>query len=175
MAAGLAAAGLNALLRYQAGVTLETVPCTAFDDALLQELYSLSNSLLNEEYAHFALHARSNHVVHIFRSATSGQLVGFQFWKCSPSLYSPDVAIIRGGKLRIAHAARGHGLHLASNLLFIATQKAQQPSRRLLRLSAASSFGFAALAPSVAMLPISWEYNLHAVSNLLQAQRSERV
>ena len=97
----------NAVLVRRAGVTVQEIPACDFSDALLDELYDLANALSNESKPHFRVHAHTTNLVHVFRAVGDGQLVGFQFWKCHRSVYDPEVSVIRGGKLRIAHAARG--------------------------------------------------------------------
>jgi hypothetical protein len=73
-------------------------------------------------------------------------VVGFQFWRCRPSLLDPSYHVIRGGKLRLHPSCRRRGLHLLSNVLFAAQRKVAHPTTPLLRISIASVLGFAALS-----------------------------
>ncbi|WP_437614236.1 hypothetical protein WMF20_14915 [Sorangium sp. So ce834] len=122
---------LNLLLQLsprRPAVRVETIERRDFDDQRLRELHALSNALMAERFEHFCVHARTDDVVHVFRRADTGAIVGFQFWKTAP-LGLPRSRAIVGGKLRIPPDFRTRGLHLSSGLLSMTRAVA----RKLLR------------------------------------------
>ncbi|WP_437552436.1 hypothetical protein WME97_14190 [Sorangium sp. So ce367] len=143
---------LNVLLRLsplRPAVRLETVERRDFTEPRLRELHALSNALMAEDFGHFCVHAKTNDVVHVFRRADTGAIVGFQFWKTAP-LALPRSRAIVGGKLRISPDFRTRGLHLVSGLLFLIETKRRAPRTRLYRLSIASLFGFVSITEALA-------------------------
>ncbi|WP_438019732.1 hypothetical protein WMF18_11985 [Sorangium sp. So ce315] len=147
---------VNLLLRLsplRPGVRLEVVRRRDFTDDRLRELHALSNALMAEDFDHFRVHAHTNHVVHVFRRADTGAIVGFQFWKTAPLSLPRSLAIV-GGKLRIAPEFRTRGLHLVSGLVFLLDTKRRAPRTRLYRISIASLFGFVSITEALA------EYNI---------------
>ncbi|WP_433935776.1 hypothetical protein AB3662_13720 [Sorangium cellulosum] len=143
---------LNLLLRLsplRPSVRVEVLRRSDFTDPRLRELHALSNALMAEDFDHFRVHAHTNDVVHVFRRADTGAIVGFQFWKTAPLALPRSLAIV-GGKLRIAPEFRTRGLHLVSGLLFLIDTKRRAPRARLYRLSIASLFGFVAITEALA-------------------------
>lgn len=128
---------------------IRRVPRSAFTPALLADLHRLSDRLMREEFEHFAAHARTNDIVHVFERADTDETVGFQFWRTAP-IDLPRARVVIGGKLRILPEFRGRALHLRSGLRFLVEQKLRHPCARHYRLSLASVFGFAAIAPALA-------------------------
>lgn len=143
---------VNLLLRLsplRPCVLLEVVRRRDFTDERLRELHALSSALMAEDFDHFRVHARTNHVVHVFRRADTGAIVGFQFWKTAPLALPRSLAIV-GGKLRIAPELRARGLHLVSGLVFLLDTKRRAPRARLYRISIASLFGFVSITEALA-------------------------
>ncbi|XYI01377.1 hypothetical protein ACMHYB_17140 [Sorangium sp. So ce1128] len=143
---------LNLLLRLsplRPAVRLEVLRRRDFTEPRLRELHALSTALMAEDFEHFRVHAATNDVVHVFRRADTGAIVGFQFWKTAPLTLPRSLAIV-GGKLRIAPAFRTRGLHLVSGLLFLLDTKRRAPRTRLYRLSIASLFGFVSITEALA-------------------------
>ncbi len=108
----------------------------------------MAHGLMAEDQELFDTHAYTNDVVHVFRRVDSDELVGFQFWRTAP-MTLPGCRAILGGKLRIAPAVRGRGLHLLSGLLFFLQSKRRRPLTRFYRLSIASLFGFVSITESL--------------------------
>ncbi|WP_437680703.1 hypothetical protein [Sorangium sp. So ce131] len=143
---------LNLLLRlspHRPAVRLEVLRRRDFTEGRLRELHALSNALMAEEFDHFRVHAETNDVVHVFRRADTGAIVGFQFWKTAPIALPRSRAIV-GGKLRISPDFRSRGLHLVSGLLFMLDAKRRAPRTRFYRLSIASLFGFVSITEALA-------------------------
>jgi len=128
---------------------LRSIPRRAFDDALLGRLHALANRLLAEDAAHFAVHARTNDVVHVFERGDTGDLVGFQFWRTA-AIDLPHARAIVGGKLRVDPAFRNRALHLRSGLRFYVECRLRAPTVRFYRLSIASLFGFVSITSALA-------------------------
>jgi hypothetical protein len=101
-----------------------------------------------EDLEHFRVHALSNALVHVFRRADTGSIIGFQFWKTAP-IGLPRGRIILGGKLRILPEFRNRGLHLLSGLTFFLQEKLRHPRSRHYRLSIASLFGFVSITEAL--------------------------
>ncbi|MFC9769611.1 hypothetical protein [Rhodococcus jostii] len=151
---------VNILLRTARAkprVRIEVVRREDFTDSQRDELHALSNALAAEDAAHFAVHAASNEVVHIFRRIDTGQIVGFQFWTTRP-VDLPRSRMIVGGKLRVLPEFRNRGVHLLSGLAFYLQQQIRHPCTRYYRLSLASMFGFVSLTQALA------EYHLFDVA-----------
>ena len=143
---------LDLLLRLSSlrpAVRLETLWRSDFTEPRIRELYALASSLMAEELDHFRVHAETNDLVHVFRRADTGAVVGFQFWKTAP-IGLPRSRAIVGGKLRIVPEFRGRGLHLISGLLFFLAVKRKDPLTRFYRLGIASVFGFASITEALA-------------------------
>lgn len=134
--------------RRQPGVRMETVWRQDFTDARIEALHRMACGLMAEDLAHFCVHASTNDVVHIFRRADTGELVGFQFWRTAP-MALPGCRVILGGKLRILPGFRGRSLHLLSGLLFYLQNRARHPLTRYYRLSIASLFGFVSITEAL--------------------------
>ena len=128
---------------------MQTILCRDITEAELRELHAMSNELLAEDLAHFRVHAGANDLVHIFRDADSGKIVGFQFWQTAP-IRLPASRVILGGKLRIRPEFRNRGLHLLSGLMFYLQNKIRSPWTRYYRLSIASLFGFVSITEALA-------------------------
>jgi hypothetical protein len=126
------------------GFRLERLERSTFDDLTLTPLYELANTLMRESYAHFALHARTNDELYVFRRKRTNELVGFQFWRVIPGRSATERFVL-GGKLRVRAEARRHGLHLAAGLLVLLEQAHRFPSAQISRLSIASLFGFVSI------------------------------
>lgn len=138
------------LLERAAGnYLLERRPRASFDEALLRSLHELAHALMAEPYEHFAVHAHTNDEVHVFRRRSSGELAGFQFWRCIDGS-EPGQRIVLGGKLRMQPADRRRGLHLLSNLSVLIEQQQAFPRAQIVRLSVASLFGFCSIARRLA-------------------------
>lgn len=129
--------------------SIRSIPRRRFTPALIGELHALSNRMMREELEHFARHAHTNDVVHVFERADSGALVGFQFWKTVP-VELPRARVIVGGKLRVLPEYRRQALHLRSGLRFYARAQLGRPLTRFYRLSLASIFGFTSIASALA-------------------------
>ena len=145
-------AALDLLLRASAvrpAVRMETIRREDLTDADLRELHALANRLMAEDLAHFRVHAGSNDLVHVFRRADTGEVVGFQFWRTAP-IALPHSRVILGGKLRIRPELRNYGLHLLSGLVFYLQNKLRHPGTRYYRLSVASVFGFVSITEALA-------------------------
>ena len=125
------------------------MPRRAFSPALIQSLHALANRLLAEDAAHFAVHAETNDVVHVYERRDTGEPVGFQFWRTAPMELPGSRALI-GGKLRIDPAFRRRALHLRSGLRFYLETQLRHPRTRFYRLSLASMFGFVSIASALA-------------------------
>ncbi len=147
--AELFATGLLAASRRGVRVRMESVRRPEFTDQRLRELHAMANRLAAEEFDHFAVHARTNEVVHVFRRADTGEIVGFQFWGSMPAS-RPGGRIITGGKLRMDPAFRNRGLHLVSGLIFLLQHRIRHPRTRYYRASLASLFGFVSLTGAIA-------------------------
>jgi hypothetical protein len=126
-----------------------SVPRRAFTPALLASLHGLANRLLAEDAAHFAVHAETNDVVHVYERVDTGEPVGFQFWRTA-ELALPGSRALIGGKLRIDPAFRRSALHLRSGLRFYAECQLRHPRTRFYRLSLASMFGFVSITSALA-------------------------
>jgi hypothetical protein len=113
------------------------------------ELYGLASGLAAEDAEHFAVHADANEVVHIFRRADTGRIVGFQFWSTLP-VDLPRSRLIAGGKLRVVPEFRNRGLHLLSGLTFFLQNQLLRPRTRFYRVSLASIFGFVSITQALA-------------------------
>lgn len=109
----------------------------------------MANRLMAEDLAHFRVHAEANDLVHVFRRADTGEVVGFQFWQTAP-IALPRSRVILGGKVRIRPEYRNHGLHLLSGLVFYLQTKLRDPRTRYYRLSIASLFGFVSITEALA-------------------------
>ncbi len=72
------------LPRHSPAVTLESVRKESYSEALIQELHAVSSSLMAESLEHFHVHALANDLVHVFRRADTGRIIGFQFWRTAP-------------------------------------------------------------------------------------------
>lgn len=145
-------AALDLLLRASAvrpRVRMETVQREDLTDADVRELHAMANQLMAEDLAHFRVHAGANDLVHVFRRADTGEVVGFQFWRTGP-IALPRSRVIIGGKLRIRPELRNHGLHLLSGLVFYLQNKLRDPGTRYYRLSLASLFGFVSITEALA-------------------------
>ena len=143
---------LNLLLRLSSlrpPVRMQTILCRDLTPAATGELFAMSNRLMAEDLDHFRVHAEANDLVHIFRRADTGEIVGFQFWRTAP-LDRPGRLIILGGKLRIEPAFRRHGLHLVSGLAFYLQNQIRAPRTQYYRLSIASLFGFVSITEALA-------------------------
>ncbi len=130
------------------GLSLEVVLREHFTDALLAPLYQLSNAFMAEPFEHFLHHARTNDQLHIFRRV-AGQLVGFQLWRAFAGR-SAGERFVLGGKLRILPEARRQGLHLASGLSVLLSERQRFPEAAITRLGVASLFGFVSIVRRVA-------------------------
>ena len=126
-----------------------SVPRRAFTPALLAALHGLANRLLAEDAAHFAVHAETNDVVHVYERTDTGEPVGFQFWRTA-ELALPRSRALIGGKLRIDPAFRRRALHLRSGLRFYLENQLRHPRTRFYRLSLASMFGFVSITSALA-------------------------
>src|SRR4051812_29843270 len=126
-----------------------SVPRRAFTPALLDSLHALANRLMSEDAAHFAVHAETNDVVHVYERIDTGEPVGFQFWRTA-ALDLPRSRALIGGKLRIDPAFRRRALHLRSGLRFYVEQQLRHPATRFYRLSLASLFGFVSITSALA-------------------------
>src|SRR5690348_14058713 len=81
------AAALNLLLRastVRRVVRMETVRREELTEAGIRELHAMSNRFMVEDFDHFRVHAEANDLVHVFRRADTGEVVGFQFWQTAP-------------------------------------------------------------------------------------------
>jgi hypothetical protein len=125
------------------GFAIERIPRAAFDDGVLAPLHAFAARLMAESYEHFAVHARTNDELHVYRRA-SGELVGFQLWRCFGDPQT-GARYVLGGKLRVDPAARRNGLHHASNLAILLAEREAHPGVTITRLSIASLFGFVSL------------------------------
>lgn len=123
---------------------------------------------MREELEHFARHAHTNEVVHVFERADTREPVGFQFWKTTP-IDLPGARAIVGGKLRILPEYRRHALHLRSGLRFYVRTQLAHPLTRLYRLSLASIFGFTSIASALAEYRLFDPHATDAVSRALAA------
>jgi hypothetical protein len=142
---------LNLLLRLSSvrpPVQMQTVLRRDLTRAVVGELFAMSNRLMAEDLVHFRVHAEANDLVHIFRRADSGEIVGFQFWRTAP-LDRPGRRVILGGKLRIEPAFRRHALHLVSGLAFYLQNQIRAPRTQYYRLSIASLFGFVSITEAL--------------------------
>jgi hypothetical protein len=126
-----------------------SVPRRAFTPALIASLHGLANRLLSEDAAHFAVHAETNDVVHVYERVDTGEPVGFQFWRTA-ELALPGCRALIGGKLRIDPAFRRRALHLRSGLRFYLERQLRHPRTRFYRLSLASMFGFVSITSALA-------------------------
>jgi hypothetical protein len=126
-----------------------SVPRRAFTPALITSLHGLANRLLAEDAAHFAVHAETNDVVHVYERVDTGEPVGFQFWRTA-ELALPGCRALIGGKLRIDPAFRRRALHLRSGLRFYVECQLRHPRTRFYRLSLASMFGFVSITSALA-------------------------
>jgi hypothetical protein len=143
---------LNLLLRLsplRPAVRLEILQRRDFTEARLRELHAMANALMEEDFDHFRVHAETNDLVHVFRRADTGAIVGFQFWRTAPMALPRSRAIL-GGKLRIQPDFRSRGLHLLSGLLFFLQAKRRAPLTEHYRLSIASIFGFVSITEALA-------------------------
>jgi hypothetical protein len=140
---------LLGLSRHRPRVRLETVRRDALTDERIKELHALSNRLATEDYEHFAIHARTNERVHVFRRADTDEIVGFQFWQTKP-LGVPRSRVAPAGKLRVVPEFRNRGLHLLSMLLFFAQNKIRHPRTRYYCTELASVFGFISVTEALA-------------------------
>lgn len=143
---------LNLLLRLSSlrpAVRLETLWRRDFSEERLRELHAMASALMAEDFDHFRVHAETNDLVHVFRRADTGAIVGFQFWKTAP-IGLPRSRAIVGGKLRVLPEFRSRGLHLVSGLLFFLEVKRRDPFTRYYRLSIASMFGFVSITEALA-------------------------
>jgi hypothetical protein len=121
----------------------------AFTPELLGSLHALANRLLTEDAAHFAVHAETNDVVHVYERVDTGAPVGFQFWRTA-AMELPGCRALIGGKLRVDPAFRGRALHLRSGLRFYLENQLRHPRTRFYRLSLASMFGFVSITSALA-------------------------
>jgi hypothetical protein len=137
------------LSRHQPRVRLETVHQDALTDMRIRELHTLSNRLATEDYEHFARHARTNELVHVFRRADTDEIVGFQFWQ-TRSLNAPRNRVAPAGKLRMTPEFRNRGLHLLSMVLFFAHNKIRHPFTRYYCTELASVLGFISVTAALA-------------------------
>jgi hypothetical protein len=135
--------------RAPARVRILSVPRRRFSAQLLERLHALSHQMMREELEHFARHAHTNDVVHVFQRADTRELVGFQFWRTTP-VELPRARAIVGGKLRILPEYRRQALHLRSGLRFYARMQLAHPLTRFYRMSLASIFGFTSIASALA-------------------------
>jgi hypothetical protein len=143
---------IELLLRLSAlrpPVRMERLLRKDFSEEILRELHAMSHRLMAEELEHFRVHAHANELVHVFRRADTGAMVGFQFWGTAP-LALPRSRVILGGKLRILPEFRRHGLHLLSGLSFFLENQLRHPRTRFYRLSIASLFGFVSITDALA-------------------------
>jgi len=147
-------------------IRIRSVPRRRFSAELLAELHALSNLMMREELEHFARHAHTNEVVHVFERADTGEPVGFQFWKTTP-IELPRARAIVGGKLRILPEYRRQALHLRSGLRFYVRTQLAHPLTRLYRLSLASIFGFTSIASALAEYRLFEPHATDAVSRAL--------
>lgn len=137
------------LSRHEPRVRLETVRRDALTDERIRDLHALSNRLATEDLEHFALHARTNELVHVFRRADTDEIVGFQFWQTMP-LDRPRSRVAPAGKLRMAPEFRNRGLHLLSMVLFFLHNKARHPFTRYYCTELASVLGFISVTEALA-------------------------
>jgi hypothetical protein len=128
---------------------MQTIPLQDLSEATLRELHAMASLLMAEDLEHFRVQSRTNDLVHVFRRADTGEIVGFQFWRTAP-IALPGSRMIVGGKLRIQPAFRRHGLHLLSGLAFYLQNKLRAPRTRFYRLSLASLFGFVSVTEALA-------------------------
>jgi len=126
-----------------------TIPRAQFTPALLTSLHALANRLMAEDAAHFAVHAETNDVVHVYERRDTGEPVGFQFWRTA-DMTLPGCRVIIGGKLRVDPAFRRRALHLRSGLRFYLESQLRHPRTRFYRLSLASMFGFVSITSALA-------------------------
>lgn len=137
-------------VRPEVRVRVRSVPRRGgFDRDLLLRLHDFANRLLAEDAEHFAVHAGTNDVVHIFERTDTGAVVGFQFWRTGP-FDLPRSRAIMGGKLRVDPDFRNRALHLVSGLRFYAECQLRAPTTRFYRLSLASLFGFVSITSALA-------------------------
>ena len=137
------------LPREKIATRARTVPRSAFTRELLGSLHGLANRLLAEDPDHFAVHAETNDVVHIYERTDTGEPVGFQFWRTAP-MELPGCRAIIGGKLRVDPAFRNRALHLRSGLRFYFENQLRHPGTRYYRLSLESLFGFVSITSALA-------------------------
>jgi hypothetical protein len=130
-------------------VRMERIRQEELSEATLRELHAMSTRLMAEDLEHFRVHAQANELVHVFRRADTGGIVGFQFWRTAPLLL-PRSRVILGGKLRILPEFRRHGLHLLAGLSFFLENQLRHPRTRFYRLSIASLFGFVSITEALA-------------------------
>lgn len=141
---------LKACSRQLPKLTLSIVRRGAgYNNSFCDELYALSNAMVKESRDHWQQHIDSNHEIHVFRDCSNRPL-GFQCWKFS-GLVAPKTLIIRGGKLRLAHEIRGHGLHQLLNLVSLTRAKTEFGKAEIFwRVALVNLIGFNALYPSLA-------------------------
>jgi len=125
------------------------VQCAVLTDERIHELYALANQLAVEDVEHFTRHARTNELVHVFRRADTGDVVGFQFWQ-TMSTNLPRCRVVSAGKLRIAPEFRNRGLHLLSMVLFFLRNKIGHPRTRYYCSELASVLGFISVTEALA-------------------------
>ena len=156
------------LSRHQPRVRLETVRRDALTDERIRELHALSNRLATEDFEHFARHARTNELVHVFRRADTDEIVGFQFWQ-TKSLDLPRTRVAPAGKLRMAPEFRNRSLHLLSMVTFYLQNKVRHPFTRYYCTELASVLGFISVTEALADYTV---FDPHAGDPLSRAIRS---
>ncbi|MDP2435507.1 MAG: hypothetical protein Q8P67_07175 [archaeon] len=132
------------VLFSQSRVAVEVREVASLSTAELDELYQISSKMAAEERDHWVQHVSSQPVLHLFRHQGQQEISGFQCW--GPLRFGrggSDVAVVTGGKLRLAPSLRGLGVPQLSGMLHLSRSMEEQPSvRRWLRLSLASVLGY---------------------------------